>query len=706
MRDARSARLQAVTRAASYCILPGATGVTAGALMVTVLTLASASAAAVETVIPVGASEPLNGEPAEAGARPSRPLARSLSEALAQSRAVRAAGGGAHGTIVIELQPGIHRLTRPVHLTALDSGTPAAPLVIRSTPAGSAIIRGSVALEITKASENLLSRFPQASRPHLRAFRLPADLAEAPAVDVVRRHDVLPDPVPFEIFDAIGALHPARWPNTGWASGHSAAEGDSHFTVAPARTATWASEPEAWVSGYFRWDWAFEARPVAAFGPGKDGLTLAAPPQYGFAPAFRFAVHHLASELDEPGEWVRTGRGHELVVWPRDGGGALEASLAETLVEIDGAHDIRLEGLTFERLRGDAIVVHDSDDIEISDCTIRLAGRRAASIDGGHRSGVKRCLIEDTGEGGVLLAGGDRNSLEPAGHYLIDSIVRRFARLGNTYRPAVVLEGVGNRVEGNSISDAPHMAVSYSGNDHLIALNEIARVVTDTSDAGAIYTGRDWTAQGTIIRNNFIHDVRGRDSFDVKGIYLDDFASGTTVEGNLFVRVDQPVFIGGGRDNTITNNVFVRSEPAIHIDGRGRTWAAGSIADRTSELYRRLEAVPVRSLRWIERYPRLYALLKDDPADPKRNTARGNLVLESTVYRLYSEVDPATQRLEPAEAATAVLRQGSNDGVIGHAIDAADALRLLTRTRHVPELPFEKMDRFDILQRTRPPGQP
>lgn len=81
----------------------------------------------------------------------------------------------------------------------------------------------------------------------------------------------------------------------------------------------------------------------------------------------------------------------------------------------------------------------------------------------------------------------------------------------------------------------------------------------------------------------------------MKGVYLDDMASGFTVTGNLFLRVDQPVFLGGGRDNRVEGNVFVASSPAIHVDSRGQTWARDAVTDPQSELRAAYAAMPVES---------------------------------------------------------------------------------------------------------------
>ena len=190
------------------------------------------------------------------------------------------------------------------------------------------------------------------------------------------------------------------------------------------------------------------------------------------------------------------------------------------------------------------------------------------------------------------------------------------------YHPAVSISGVGNRVAHNLIHDAPHMGVGFSGNDHVIQLNELHHVCMESNDAGAMYAGRDWTMRGTVIRDNYLHDINGFEGRGCVGVYLDDMWCGTTIESNVFYRVTMAAFVGGGRDNIIRNNVFVDCNPAVHIDSRALGWAADTVDTTMKE---RLNAVPYRQPPWSERYPQLLTLLADEPAAPKGNIVERNI---------------------------------------------------------------------------------
>jgi hypothetical protein len=180
------------------------------------------------------------------------------------------------------------------------------------------------------------------------------------------------------------------------------------------------------------------------------------------------------------------------------------------------------------------------------------------------------------------------------------------------------------------IHGLPHTAVFFCGNDHILEYNEVHDVCRETGDAGAFYQGRDWTQRGSVIRYNYFHDVRGvqgQEGFtDVMSVYLDDFAGGTTVRGNVFVNGGRTVMIGGGRENIVENNLFINGRPAVHVDARGkREWAAAMFAGENSVLRTRLRAVRPDQPPYRERYPSLRHILETDLTVPGGNVIRQNI---------------------------------------------------------------------------------
>jgi hypothetical protein len=105
------------------------------------------------------------------------------------------------------------------------------------------------------------------------------------------------------------------------------------------------------------------------------------------------------------------------------------------------------------------------------------------------------------------------------------------------------------------------------------------------------------------------------------GIYLDDQFSSAEIFGNVFYKVTSAAFIGGGRDCSIANNIFVDCSPAIHVDARGLNWCSGYF-DRMKQ---GLDEVPYKESPWSTRYPKLASILDEEPMSPKNNVVARNI---------------------------------------------------------------------------------
>ncbi len=567
-----------------------------------------------------------------ASGRPDRMTAPTLAAALDLVASLRADDPGR--PIVVQLSAGLFRLREAARIEAQHGGTASAPLVIRGAPGGGTVLSGSLPLEplADPLPDALAARLPEAARRHVRLYRLPAEaLASARALRV----DLLSGPssrVPLEVYDAMGALVPARWPKEGWAEigAGSQPPASPGFTVDPARAARWRGEPDLWAQGYFRYKWLFESVPVADVEARSGRLRLAVAPNDGIVlPGTRVRVVHALSELDAPGEWWRDEERGLLVAWPRDPAGRLEVAVAPGLLDIARASHVRVDDIAFEHALGDAVTARGGDDVALRRDTVRWVAGRGMALEGMTHSLVADCTVLQTGATGLGLAGGDRPTLQGSGDAVRGSLFAGYGRLALTQQAGLWIDGVGIRVSDNLFRDAGQSGIVIHGNDHLVSNNEFARLLGGSSDIGAIYAGRDWTARGTRIVGNFLHDIRADPGFETKGVYLDDEASGFTVADNLFLRVDQAVFIGGGRDNAVENNAFVDSSPAIHVDSRGQTWAADTIRDPGSELRAAYASMPVASGAWRRRYPGLADILSDEPAVAKNNRLADNLFVLS-----------------------------------------------------------------------------
>lgn len=539
----------------------------------------------------------------------------------------------ADGGVTVWIEPGRYELDQPIRFDAGDSGVTSAPIVYRARRRGTVRISGGRQITgwhaVTDAK--VFDRVDAALRDHLLAAELTAlGIEDLGKVTVLGQQ--------MELFFGDRPMTLARWPNEGFVKiarvvgktphaihgNQGTKEGD--FVYEGDRPARWVREPEGWLHGYWFWDWSDSYERIASIDPAERLLHLAAPYHgYGYRKGQRYYALNLLSELDRPGEYYVDRKSGTLYFWPPspiDGAEAV-VSLAPHLLRFKGTSHIVLRDLIFEASRSTAISVQEDEGLRIVGCTLRNLGTNAVSISGGRDHAVVACDIYQTGAGGVSLSGGDRRTLTSAGHRAENNDIHHFARLKRTYAPALSLSGVGCLVRHNRLHDAPHTALLFSGNDHVIELTEIHDVCRETGDVGAIYTGRDWTARGHLVRHNYFHHIRGPGLYGAMAVYLDDAASGITVQGNIFFRAGRAAFIGGGRDNLVDGNLFVDCHPAVHVDARGIGWMRSTVQTTLPE---RLAAVPYQESPWKERYPQLLTLLDDEPGVPKGNRVRRNVV--------------------------------------------------------------------------------
>jgi|GEM_PF-271547 len=544
--------------------------------------------------------------------------ARPLASLEAGRDRLRTAGDGKH-TIV--LCAGTHLRTASFVLDHRDSG-----LTIRGEP-GARLLGGRMIAGWTPSTD---SRLPENARGRVMEVKLSDDLA------TLRRRGfgIGTSPSPPELFvDGIPQTL-ARWPNGDeWSTLASDGKDGFGIRVEPERLARWAGADELWVHGYWTYDWADSYEKVISVDTAAQALVTEAPHGvYGYKAGKRFYALNLIEELDSPGEYWLDRKTGTLYAWLPGPGETVLSMLEAPLITINEARDFSLERLTLACSRGEGIQIVGGSGVTVAGCVLRGLGTSGIEVTGGTNHRIVGCDLFDLGESGVSVAGGDRATLTPGGHVVENCDIHHHSRLCRTYRPAIGINGVGNKALHNRLHDGPHNAILMSGNDHEVAYNEIYRVCTQTGDAGAIYMGRNLTMRGTVIRHNYFHDIgptiNAKDGFvDVMAVYLDDCYCGTTIVGNIFDRAGRAAMIGGGRDNTIANNLFIGCNPAIHVDARGTGWASFWFDGRDPFLMNGLKEVPYDRPPYSTRYPHLAEILQDEPAKAKYNKLANNVIL-------------------------------------------------------------------------------
>jgi len=325
------------------------------------------------------------------------------------------------------------------------------------------------------------------------------------------------------------------------------------------------------------YDWEEASVAVNKIDDANRQLTVNRPGDYGIRQGQRFFMLNLLEEIDQPGEmYLDRGTGLLYVYPPSDSATAkVEFSLLEQpFIEMADCNWTILQSLTFDICRANAIQMRNAEHNLIAACTITRPGQTGVIVDGGHDCGIFGCDIGLTGRGCTVITGGDRKTLEPGRHFVENCDLHDFSRLERSYTPAVLLNGVGNRLAHNLMHESPHHAMRIEGNDHVIEFNEIHSVVTEGDDQSGLDIFGNPSYRGNVFRYNFWHHIGSGVACGQGGIRLDDTISGVLMYGNIFLKCSEANFGGiqihGGKDNIVDNNLFVDCKFGISFSPWGQ----------------------------------------------------------------------------------------------------------------------------------------
>lgn len=434
------------------------------------------------------------------------------------------------------------------------------------------------------------------------------------------------------------------------------------------RPKRWDKADEVWLSGYFGYGYADDMIPVKKISYQDSTFHMADFTNYQFNSGKTFLqwfAVNLLEEIDVPGEYSIDAKAQKIYFMPKGDIKELRLlTLKAPLFAIENCKNILIKGLTIENSRGIGVYIENAHNAVVDACTIRNLGSAGVSMGKGNEpsenkklhnmanggsqvsreigavggalyanpvlnrqagtnNGVSNCYIYNTGAGGVILSGGDRLTLERGNSFVENCQIHDFNRIEKSYRPAVWIDGVGNRVTRCDIFNAPSMAIIFHGNEQLIEYCKITNVCTEIDDQGAIYYGRDPSERGNVIRYNYFKELSPKHR--VTATYHDDMACGSEVYGNVYYNAGSlPVLIGGGKDHHYYDNIFINSPVAIHIDNRGENWAKASF-EKNAIIDQRLQRVNYKQAPYVVKYPQLAYYWEEGATKPMRNVFNGNL---------------------------------------------------------------------------------
>lgn len=457
-------------------------------------------------------------------------------------------------------------------------------------------------------------------------------------VEEIKHYRIKGNAPNFELFVNEKRMQLARWPNQGWAYIKQPVNERRKFTFFHQKGLKSKSFKNAQVYIWPGNDWFDQYVGISLFDQKNNKITLSDDVTYPLISGRRFIIRNIESDLDSPWEWFYDSANHRIRFLLPEGYNpkTVIVSFHKHVVNIDNAKNLVFSNITLKHSTGTGIQIDNSSDIQFKNMNISNVGGFGIEGKRCERIFIYQSVVHHTGLGGVSLIGGDRESLKRSDNLISNTHIHHTGEVLANYVPAVNFKGVGATLRHSLIEYSPGQGIEIGGNEHLIEKNELHHLCTEADDCGAIYSGRDWTHRGNVIRYNSIHDMYGYglDHVDIKkgtvvykrkggrGVYLDDGMSGYDVIGNIFNNAGTiSVQIGGGRDNHIANNVFLTNDYALWIDNR---WP-----EYKWEINReRLDKSPYKNSIWQKKYPALAKPMRNDTW-PEGNLIERNIIVST-----------------------------------------------------------------------------
>lgn len=587
----------------------------------------------------------------------------------------------------IIIRGGEYNIESPIRLGKDVAGTPNASTLIAAYEGEKVIFNGGSKLSFSEfkpvKDNKILNRLDKSARNKIVCIDLKAKSVKYD--DGLFQHGFSPTKRDDNssismLFVDKEPLDLARWPNEGhikirdivdtgskprWEDPNLPLRG-AKFTYAEDRFNRWREADDIWLYGIFAYGYADDNLKVKSIDFNKKIVTTEQPHTYGVYSSMDtsdwslkhsyqirgYHVYNLLEEIDIPGEYYLDRKTGMLYLYPTAGMNEKSdirlTTYDRSFIMVEGAEYINIEGISFEHSRGLGIYVGNSHHITINNCRFECLGYKAVCMGEAYVSKdilysnlknnnffnkVENCYINNIGSGGIYIYGGDKRSITPGVNLVSNCEISNYNLFNKTYCPGVQILGVGSTICHSYIHDAPHMAIAFQGNNHLIEYNKIARVCQDASDMGAVYIGRNQAEQGTEIRYNYFEDIYKDEKNKVCAVYLDDGTVGQKVYSNIFYRCGNPTETGyfgafhvnAGFDNYFDNNVFIECKQAYgNSPWSDEVWKK-NIAGTDATLKLK-EQVDIDSDTYKDAYPTLYTL-RDTTIVPIRMNYTNNTLL-------------------------------------------------------------------------------
>ena len=379
---------------------------------------------------------------------------------------------------------------------------------------------------------------------------------------------------------------PANPVTGGWLTASNSLPGEnatSSFQFNPGDIPVLSSTAGLYAVVYQQNGWMDASLPVASIDYAADTISLAGSTESAIGVGSRYFLYNASGLLSTPGEWYGDPASNTISFDAPagfDGSGVTIGSVSN-IIALNGASNVTIAGLTLQgsTSTGSAVRATAVTGLTLAGNTIGNVGNGIVLAGAGDGVDIEGNQISNTDNDGVLVYPGTNdvaikgNAIQEIGQLLNGNGIwvtgSSNDTIANNLVQNVAHDGIGGGSTAGSSDASYNDAISY---------NEIDSTNLASSDGGAIYiAGRQLSPSGDTISFNAITGTTAAGTADNSpmtflspnqlvsfGIYLDDYASGLTVNGNLLAGNVGGIDIHAGSNNAVTDNIIANgSGPAL-----------------------------------------------------------------------------------------------------------------------------------------------
>jgi len=364
------------------------------------------------------------------------------------------------------------------------------------------------------------------------------------------------------------------------------------------RPERWLDANDAVIGGFLGIDFSMDLAAMAGVEPKSSIIRLKHGTNYQVSStgSRRWKAYNLLEEIDMPGEWY-IDRDKQLMYYYYPYGlsnAKMELStLSAPMFTFSNAANITFEGIKFAQTCG-AVFLGNTDGSSVTNFMVN--GCEFTDIQGkcfdfqtynmgkffdhaNYQNRIGNCynvkitnnIFFNNGNHAISINSGNPNTLESAGLIIQNNYANQSASYANeSFNLLASFNAIGAVVNNNLVHNGFFHAINMAGSLNDVSYNELSYLTRETSDCGAIYSGRTVVQRGNQISYNFFNIPISSQIKDARSnaIYFDDGFCGVNIHHNIGVKGNNFISASGS-SNEIESNTMVNFKEGISFSPRG-----------------------------------------------------------------------------------------------------------------------------------------